>query len=125
MYLTEHILNKNWRLYISENRLCKDFAEEIRDELSLKSHGISAIPAAVPGNFELDMQKAGLIEDPFYGKNPLDIQKYENRHLWYAVRFDYTGDKPENAYLIFDGIDTFSDIYLNGKRKRTFFEILY
>ena len=114
MYLTEHILNKNWRLYISENRLCKDFAEEIRDELSLKSHGISAIPAAVPGNFELDMQKAGLIEDPFYGKNPLDIQKYENRHLWYAVRFDYTGDKPENAYLIFDGIDTFSDIYLNG-----------
>ena len=71
MYLTEHILNKNWRLYISENRLCKDFAEEIRDELSLKSHGISAIPAAVPGNFELDMQKAGLIEDPFYGKNPL------------------------------------------------------
>ena len=114
MYLTERILNENWRLYISENRICKDFAEEITDELSLKSHGISSIPATVPGNFELDMQKAGLIEDPFYGKNPLDIQKYENRHLWYSVRFDYTGNEPKRAYLIFDGIDTFSDIYLNG-----------
>ena len=114
MYLKEHILNENWRLYISENRICKDFAEEITDELSLKSHGIGSIPATVPCNFELDMQKAGLIDDPFYAENPLKIQRLENRHLWYAVDFEYTGNFPERTYLKFDGIDTFSDIYLNG-----------
>ena len=114
MYKSERLLKENWRLYVSENRVCRDFAEEICNEDALKSHGIDSIPASVPGNFELDMQKAGLIKDPFYGKNTLDIQKLENRHLWYCVNFDYAGTDPDRAYLIFDGIDTFADVYLNG-----------
>ena len=55
-------------------------------------------PAQVPGNYELDMQKAGLIKDPFYGENTFDIQKLENRHLWYCVNFDYAGKDPDRAY---------------------------
>lgn len=60
------------------------------------------------------MQKAGLIKDPFYGKSTFDIQKLENRHLWYCVNFDYAGTDPDRTYLIFDGIDTFADVYLKG-----------
>ena len=114
MYCTEQVLNKNWRLYIAENQNCRAFADNVFNEKALKEYGIEPIPASVPGNFELDMQKAGLIDDPFYADNPLKIQRLENRHLWYAVDFEYTGNFPERAYLKFDGIDTFSDIYLNG-----------
>lgn len=114
MYCTEQVLNKNWRLYIAENQNCRAFADNIFNEKALKEYGIKPISASVPGNFELDMQKAGLIDDPFYADNPLKIQKLENRHLWYAVDFEYTGNFPERAYLKFDGIDTFSDIFLNG-----------
>lgn len=114
MYCTEQVLNKSWRLYIAENQNCRAFADNIFNEKTLKEYGIKPISASVPGNFELDMQKAGLIDDPFYADNPLKIQKLENRHLWYAVDFEYTGNFPERAYLKFDGIDTFSDIFLNG-----------
>lgn len=114
MYCTEQVLNKSWRLYIAENQNCRAFADNIFNEKALKEYGIKPISASVPGNFELDMQKAGLIDDPFYADNPLKIQKLENRHLWYAVDFEYTGNFPERAYLKFDGIDTFSDIFLNG-----------
>lgn len=114
MYCTEQVLNKNWRLYIAENQNCRTFADNVFNEKALKEYGIEPISASVPGNFELDMQKAGLIDDPFYADNPLKIQRLENRHLWYAVDFEYTGNFPERAYLKFDGIDTFSDIYLNG-----------
>ncbi len=114
MYCTEQVLNKNWRLYIAENQNCRAFADNVFNEKALKEYGIEPISASVPGNFELDMQKAGLIDDPFYADNPLKIQRLENRHLWYAVDFEYTGNFPERAYLKFDGIDTFSDIYLNG-----------
>lgn len=115
MYEFEERLSHNWRLYISENKDCVGFAGNINDEAALIAAGIECIPATVPGNFELDMQRAGMIDDPFFGKNPLEIQKLENRHLWYAVEFDYSGTDAERAYLRFDGIDTFSDVYLNGK----------
>ena len=115
MYKIKEKLNGKWKLYIAENSACSDFADEIADEASLKAHKIEAIPADVPGNFELDMYKACLIGDPFYGENPLEIQKLENRHLWYSTVFNYSGDNSQNAYLSFEGIDTFSDIYLNGR----------
>lgn len=115
MYAEKILLNGIWNLYIEENSVCRAFAEDITREEQLKENGISAIAGYVPGNFELDMQKAGLIADPYFGANPLEIQKLENRHLWYSRSFEYKGNSPEKAYLLFEGIDTFADIYLNGK----------
>jgi len=31
--------------------------------------GLPVYPCTVPGNFELDLQAAGIIDDPFYGLN--------------------------------------------------------
>lgn len=114
MYRIKETLNGKWKLYISENKHCSEFADSIYDEASLKVHGLNSIPANVPGNFELDMQTAGMIDDPFYGDNTLKIQELENRHLWYSTTFNYAGESPERVYISFEGIDTFSDIYLNG-----------
>ena len=115
MYKTQMKLNGIWRLYIVENKDCKAFADSIFNEEQLKVKGFIAIDGSVPGNFELDMHKAGLIGDPFYGDNPHKIQSLENRHLWYATEFDFCGDNTA-SYLRFEGIDTFADIYLNGEK---------
>lgn len=72
------------------------------------------IPAKVPGNFELDLVRAGLLPEPFFGKNILLLQETETLHLFYGRTF--TAEKTENAYLRFEGLDTFADVYLNGKK---------
>jgi beta-mannosidase len=74
-----------------------------------------AIDGSVPGNFEIDLEKAGKISDPFFGTNMLKMFKYEDCHVIYARKFNFApepGTKPE---FVFEGIDTIADIYLNGK----------
>jgi beta-mannosidase len=74
-----------------------------------------AIDGAVPGNFEIDLERAGKIPDPFFGKNMLDMFKYEDCHVLYARRFNYSPRAGTSPELVFEGIDTIADIYLNGK----------
>ena len=106
------MLNGNWRLYIEENKNCADYADSIFCEKALRRKKIKAIDAVVPGNFELDMYRAGLIDDPFYSQNPHKLYVLENRHLWY-VR-DFTVEDKKNVKLTFCGIDTVADVYVNG-----------
>ena len=107
-------LDGMWKLYYEQNSLCKEYAYNISSVSELKKTGIKSIDASVPGNFELDMQREGLLPDLYFGKNSLKARNLENLHLWYTTKFttsDITGDN----YLHFEGIDTFADIYLNGK----------
>jgi len=78
-------------------------------------YAIGTIDAAVPGNFELDMERAGLVPDPSYGLNVLELQQYEDRHLFYARDFAY-GGAPDGtrAELVFEGFDTMGEVFLNG-----------
>lgn len=113
MYELEQSLGGTWRLYLAENKDCRD--RSFSTEAELKAADFPQIDGSVPGNFELDLQAAGLLDDPFFGTNCLALQKLENRHLWYVRTFDFDGDA-ERAYLHFEGIDTFSEIYLNGDK---------
>ena len=114
MYNYKKDLNGTWRLYIKEHRYCKDYAYTVCREKELKKKGLTAIDGSVPGNFELDMQRAGLIGNLFYDINTLEAQKLENRHLWYVCDFDHKGNT-EDFMLRFEGIDTIAEIYLNGE----------
>ena len=106
---------RNWDLYIIPNHEVtnKKFNPKTMSELK---ENYKSIPAKVPGNFELDMMEAGLIEDPFYGTNVLKMQELENLHLFYTTVFDNLENREENSktYLVFEGIDTIADIFLNG-----------
>ena len=74
------------------------------------------IPAVVPGNFELDMVRAGLLEDPYWGSNITKLRALEDRHLFYRTAFDLPSlASNEMAVLTFDGIDTVFDAYINGE----------
>ncbi len=108
-------LDGTWRLFIAPHHACKHFASDITSAQEAARHGLTEIPGTVPGNFELDMMDAGLLEDLFYGNNPLLAQELEDRHLWYCRSFSLA-DSPETKTLLhFEGIDTVAQIYLNGQ----------
>ena len=80
-------------------------------------NGISfrTIPATVPGNVELDLLAAGLIEQPELGSNVYLLRKYEGYQWRYSRHFkspDYTEE--DDLSLHFGGIDCYAEVYLNG-----------
>lgn len=114
-YNSKLTLDGNWKLFIAENKDCQSFAPEMTCADDLAKKGISAITGTVPGNFELDMMREGLIPDLFYDVNTLKAQKLENRHLWYCTTFNFDGEAADEPYFIFEGVDTYADYYLNGE----------
>ena len=84
------------------------------DELA--ASGVELRPAAVPGNFELDLLAAGLIEDPFFGLNALKLRELEDCHVWYGRRFSYRPPaEPVEVELRLEGVDCYARVYLNGR----------
>ena len=106
---------KNWKLLLSPHCDVKknDFYPENISELEASPY--LKLNATVPGCMELDLFNAGLAPDPYFGKNPLEYQQYENRHLWYYTTFD-CDEVTANTTLLFEGIDTVAEVILNGNR---------
>ena len=103
-----------WSMLIAPNADVKKSGFDPKSIAELEAASYLKIPASVPGCMELDLFAAGIESDPYFAKNPLDYQKYENRHLWYYTTFECDMfDK--NTSLCFEGIDTVADIYLNGE----------
>lgn len=83
--------------------------------------GEKVINAVVPGNYELDLARNGLIENPFWGRNQLEERRRESLHVFYSKKFSFkpsecSKDKKTQYYIIFNGIDTLSKVFLNGKQ---------
>ena len=112
-------LNGKWDLYIAPHNQVKNtefnFVEVLNPQKLPKNIDFVKIDAEVPGNFELDMQRAGLLPDLFMGTNTLLCQQYENRHLWYVKEFNLDKIPEGDTFLRFEGIDTFAEIYLNDE----------
>ena len=100
----------NWKVAYAPHNECAN--KNINCINDIENSGFKTIPAKVPGNFEIDLMNAGLIEPIYYSVNTLKTQKLENLDIWYYTTFETDDD---NIYLHFDGIDTISDIYINGK----------
>lgn len=109
-------LNKNIRLtLVADSDVQKiHFCPTTVGEL--ESCGYLRVDGSIPSNFELDLLRAGIIDDPFYSTNSIKMQRWECMHLWYHTRFAFDGVADANTYLVFEGIDTVADIYLNGQK---------
>lgn len=91
-------------------------AHEYTSAVAFIAAGLTARPATVPGNFELDLQANGLIPEPFYGMNIAALRRYEAAHIWYWTTFRAAPRPGFSAELLFEGLDCYADIYLNGQR---------
>jgi len=100
-------LSASWDLYFGPQEDVKSI-----DETKEK---FQRITATVPGDAYLDLLNAGLIEDPFYGRNYFDLRKFEFYQWWYEKEFDLPEEFLDKRFkLIFHGIDTIATIWLNG-----------
>lgn len=103
------ILDGAWQFAMIKNSELKITVATAKD-----LNSVEKIEAIVPGNFELDLFRAGKIGDPYYGTNLWDLYKYETYHLFYHRVF--VAEKDVEYDLCFEGIDTYSDVYINGKK---------
>jgi len=71
--------------------------------------------AKVPGCVHLDLLDHGVIEDPFYRMNEHDQQWIDKKDWVYKTAFTVDSDllEKDQQELIFEGLDTYADVYLN------------
>lgn len=74
--------------------------------------------AKVPGTLFADMMDNQIIENPYYRFNERKFAELAEEDYEYQCIFDLEEEflYQENQVLVFEGIDTISDIYLNGKK---------
>ncbi|MCL6518112.1 hypothetical protein, partial [Alicyclobacillus sp.] len=74
------------------------------------------LAADVPGDVHTTLIRHGLIEHPFFGDYDQRCRWLEERVWWYRTSFSFDEDLPPDARveLVFEGIDTFATVYLNG-----------
>lgn len=76
------------------------------------------LPAEVPGTVHTDLFKNGKIGDPFYRTNERDQQWIDKVDWEYKTTFplDETLLSKETIRLVFKGLDTYADVYLNDEK---------
>lgn len=92
------LLNGPWRLSGTDSR---------GDRLNLD--------ARVPGEVHADLCRAGVIPDPYYAMNGLDVQWVEEKEWLYERTFVVDEDFVQRCTFVeFDGLDTYATVFLNG-----------
>lgn len=73
--------------------------------------------ATVPGVVHTDLLQNKIIEDPFFRLNERGLQWIDKEDWIYETRFTLSADmmQKENLDLVFEGLDTYADVYLNDE----------
>ena len=103
-------LNKNWTFSLTES---SSSFESITNK-KLKSG--KQFAATVPGTIHTDLLDNKLIDDPFYSDNELRVGWITECDWIYQTKFDFNGNTKNNVNLVFEGIDTISEIHLNDRK---------
>lgn len=74
---------------------------------------IEPIDAVVPGHVHNDLLRAGLIPDPMWRDQALDVQWVEAWDWTYETEFEWEADTG-SAHIRFEGLDTVASVWLNG-----------
>lgn len=95
-------LNGEWKLSFIHGETSKNYS----------------IQAVVPGNVELDLERAGLIEEALPIDTEFACRWLEFTDWEFEKEFEFAGisDDKNRAILNFDGIDTAADVFLNGEK---------
>jgi len=74
-------------------------------------------PAQVPGCVHLDLLHNKLISDPYFRDNEAKLQWIEGADWEYRTTLQASADflARKNVDLVFEGLDAYAEVYLNGK----------
>ena len=81
----------------------------------------SVYPATVPGQVHLDLLSNDLIDDPFWEDNEWKQRWIEEENWIYKTEFKVERKtlRNENIAIIFEGLDTYAEVFLNGEKVLT------
>jgi Beta-galactosidase/beta-glucuronidase len=73
---------------------------------------------SVPSVVQTDLFEAGYIADPYKGTNENSLLWISNHPWKYSLSFDADPKlmKNKNIDMVFEGLDTYADVYLNGEK---------
>jgi len=89
---------------------------EIKDNWHFQQKGSADwLPASVPGCVHTDLINNKIIDDPYFGINETKLQWIGEKDWVYKTQFDVPASvlEKKNVELIFKGLDTYADVYLN------------
>ena len=106
--IKKYLLHDKWEF--SLNKKCKPVVDNIKPGIWYK--------ASVPGTVHTDLINNNLIPDPFYSDNERNLQWIGEMDWDYRKIFELpkSFDLANPVYIIFDGIDTMSDVFINGEK---------
>jgi beta-mannosidase len=99
------------------------FASPVRKNLDenwqfKQVRGYNWYPATVPGVVQTDLLDNKMIDDPFFRLNEREMQWIDKEDWLYTTTFDTDESllRKENIILRFEGLDTYADVSLNGRK---------
>jgi beta-mannosidase len=108
--VVKHELNKNWTFSLAK---FSSLFETVKNKKLIAGKQFAAV---VPGTIHTDLLNNNLIDDPFYSDNELKMDWISDCDWIYQTKFDFNGNKKNNVDLVFEGLDTICEIYLNDKK---------
>jgi beta-mannosidase len=108
-----------WGCSKEEKNLNLMIQKEINEGWTFRQAGEDEwLPATVPGTVHTDLMANGVIEDPYYRLNELDVQWIDKTDWEYKTTFlvDANMLNHDRIQLDFKGLDTYADVYLNDEQ---------
>lgn len=99
-----------WRNLLLEELMKKVY---LSDNWQLYGEKTGWLSAKVPGCVHIDLLAKGCLEDCFWRDNSKLSQWIEEKDWTYRCEFD--AQITSKTMLVFEGLDTYADIYLNGR----------
>jgi beta-mannosidase len=100
-------IHQNWKFSLLDSSISLDTV------LKKKISTDDWFDAVVPGTIHTDLINNHFIDDPFYADNEIMLQKINECNWVYQTEFNFVKSSARKINLVFEGLDTISEIFLN------------
>ena len=107
--VVKHELNKSWTFSLAK---FSSLFEKVKNKRLIAG---KQFVAAVPGTIHTDLLNNNLIDDPYYSNNESKLNWIPECDWVYQIEFNFNKKSKSNIDLVFEGLDTICDVFLNNQ----------